>query len=87
MLGNHTGPIFPLLEDLFGISVVEVRQEIAAVQIAPDLAEVLKVPPGTPALRMQRAYLTSDSEIAQVTVNIHPGSRFRHSMTMRRVKG
>ena len=87
MLGNHTGPIFPLLEDLFGISIVEVRQEIAAVQITPELAEVLKVAPGTPALQMQRAYLTSDSEIAQVTVNIHPGSRFRHSMTMRRVKG
>lgn len=87
MLGNHTGPIFPLLEDLFGISIAEVRQEIAAVQIAPELAEVLKVAPGTPALQMQRTYLTSDSEIAQVTVNIHPGSRFRHSMTLRRVKG
>jgi hypothetical protein len=36
---------------------------------------------------MQRMYLTSDSEIAQVTVNTHPSSRFRHSMTMRRVKG
>jgi GntR family transcriptional regulator len=36
---------------------------------------------------MQRTYTTSDSEIAQVTVNTHPSSRFRHSMTMRRVKG
>ena len=87
MLQNHTGPIFPLLEDLFGISVVEVRQEIAAVQVSPELAEVLKVEPGSPALQMQRRYTTSDSEIAQVTVNTHPAARFRHSMTMRRVKG
>ena len=87
MLQNHTGPIFPLLEDLFGISIVEVRQEIAAVQISPELAASLKVPPGTPALQMQRMYNTSDLEIAQVTVNTHPSSRFRHSMTMRRVKG
>ena len=87
MLGNHTGPIFPLLEDLFGISIVEVHQEIAAAQISPDLAEVLAVEPGTPALQMQRTYTTSDSEVAQVTVNTHPASRFRHSMTMRRVKG
>lgn len=87
MLQNHTGPIFPLIEDLFGLSIVEVRQEISAVQVGADLAGRLKVEPGTPALEMQRTYTTSDGEIAQVTVNTHPGSRFRHSMTMRRVKG
>ena len=31
LLQRHTGPIFPLIEDLFGVSVVEVHQEIAAV--------------------------------------------------------
>ena len=29
LLQRHTGPIFPLIEDLFGVSVVEVHQEIA----------------------------------------------------------
>ncbi|MCV7179298.1 GntR family transcriptional regulator [Mycolicibacterium sphagni] len=87
MLQNHTGPIFPLIEDLFGLSVVEVRQEISAVQVGAELAAGLKVEPGAPALEMQRTYTTSDGEIAQVTVNTHPGTRFRHSMTMRRVKG
>ena len=42
---------------------------------------------GTAALEMQRTYKTSDGEVAQVTVNTHPSSRYRHSMTMRRVKG
>lgn len=87
MLGNHTGPIFPLIEDLFGTSVVEVHQEIAAVQISAELAGELKVDAGTPALQMQRTYTTSDGEVAQVTVNTHPAGRFRHSMTMRRVRG
>lgn len=87
MLQNHSGPIFPLIEDLFGLSIVEVRQEISAVQVSPDLAGRLKVEAGTPALEMQRTYITSDDEIAQVTVNTHPAARFRHSMTMRRVKG
>jgi GntR family transcriptional regulator len=87
MLQNHTGPIFPLIEDLFGLSIVEVRQEISAVQVGVELAGGLKVEPGTPALEMQRTYTTSDGGIAQVTVNTHPGARFRHSMTMRRVKG
>ncbi|HEY7053899.1 MAG TPA: GntR family transcriptional regulator [Mycobacterium sp.] len=87
LLQRHTGPIFPLIEDLFGISVTEVHQQIAAVVVPPELAQNLNIEPGTAALQMQRTYTTSDGEIAQVTVNTHPSSRFRHSMTMRRVKG
>jgi GntR family transcriptional regulator len=87
LLQRHTGPIFPLIEDLFGVSVVEVHQQIAAVVITPELAERLSIDAGTAALEMQRTYTTSDGEIAQVTINTHPSSRFRHSMTMRRVKG
>jgi DNA-binding GntR family transcriptional regulator len=87
LLQRHSGPIFPLLEDLFGVSIVEVRQEISAVPVTAELAEVLKVEVGTAALEMQRTYKTSDGEVAQVTVNTHPSSRYRHSMTMRRVKG
>jgi DNA-binding GntR family transcriptional regulator len=75
-----------LIEDLFGVSVVEVRQEISAVPVTPALAAALNVEPGSAALEMQRTYTTSDGEVAQVTVNTHPSSRYRHSMTMRRVR-
>ncbi len=87
LLPRHTGPIFPLIEDLFGRNIVEVHQEIAAVVISPELAERLKVETGTAALKVHRTYKTSDDEVAQVTINTHPASRFRHSMTMRRVRG
>lgn len=87
LLQRREGPIFPLIEDLFGLSIVEVHQEIAAVLISPVLAEGLRVESGTPALEVRRTYRTSDGEVAQVTINTHPASRFRHSMTMRRVRG
>jgi GntR family transcriptional regulator len=87
MLQRHTGPIFPLIEDLFGISVVEVYQEIGAVLVTPELAERLDVTAGIPAVEVHRTYKTSDGDVAQVTINTHPASRFRHSMTLRRVKG
>lgn len=87
LLQRHSGPIFPLIEDLFGVSIVEVHQEMAAVTVTPKLAEALKVGVGSAALEMRRTYTTSDGEVAQVTVNTHPSSRYRHSMTMRRIKG
>jgi GntR family transcriptional regulator len=87
LLPRHTGPIFPLIEDLFGLSIVEVRQEIAAVLISPALADELRVKVATPGLEVHRTYTTSDGQVAQVTINTHPAARFRHSMTMRRVRG
>ncbi len=87
LLQRHSGPIFPLIEDLFGRKIEEVHQEIAATLISPPLAARLKVKTGTPALEFRRTYKMSDGEIAQVTINTHPASRFRHSTTLRRVKG
>ena len=51
LLQRHTGPIFPLIEDLFGLSIVEVRQEIAAVLISPVLAAELSVERRQPGAR------------------------------------
>lgn len=87
LLQRHHGPVFPLIEDMFGRSIVEVHQEIAAVLMRSDLAARLDVDPGTAALELRRTYKTSDGEIAQVTINTHPSSRYRHSMTLRRVEG
>jgi DNA-binding GntR family transcriptional regulator len=87
LLHRHEGAVFPLIEDLFGLSIVEVHQEIAAVLIPAALAEGLQVEPGAAALQVRRTYTTSDGQVAQVTINTHPASRFRHSMTMRRIKG
>ncbi|MCG5431099.1 GntR family transcriptional regulator [Mycobacterium sp. MYCO198283] len=86
LLPRHTGPIFPLIEDMFGISVVEVRQEIGAVLLDGELAERLHAADGSAALAMRRTYVTSEGDIAQVTVNTHPSARYRYSMTMRRVR-
>jgi DNA-binding GntR family transcriptional regulator len=85
LLQRHTGPIFPLIEDLFGVSIAELRQEIAAVLLPPELADGLGVAAGSAALQMRRTYKTSDSEVAQVTINTHLSSSFRYAMTMRRV--
>jgi DNA-binding GntR family transcriptional regulator len=86
LLPRHAGPIFPLIEDLFGLSIAEVHQDIGATLISPALARGLQVGAGTAGLEVRRSYKTHDGQIAQVTVSIHPAARFRHSMTLRRIK-
>ncbi|OJZ69179.1 GntR family transcriptional regulator [Mycobacterium paraffinicum] len=86
LLQRHAGPIFPLIEDLFGVTIAELHQEIAAVALSPEEADGLGVEAGMAALQMQRTYQTSDGQVAQVTINTHLSSDFRYAMTMRRVK-
>lgn len=86
ILPRHAGPVYSLIEDMFGQSIVEVRQEIAGALISSDLAGILLVERGSAALEVLRTYRTADGDIAQVTINTHPASDFRHSMTMRREK-
>ncbi len=86
LLQRHTGPIFPLIEDLFGQRIVEVHQETSATLIPAALAGSLKVKAGTAALEVRRTYRMTNGEIAQVTLSTSPAERFRHSMTLRRVK-
>lgn len=87
ILQRHQGPIFPLIEDLFGQQIMEVQQQITAALVGPELALVLDVEEGSPALEVRRSFRTGDELTAQVTINTHPADRFQHSMTMRRVKG
>lgn len=86
LLPRHRGPIFHLIEDLFGERIAEVQQDIAASSVPPSLASGLKVKAGAMALQVQRIYRLNSGKIAQVAINTHPADRFKHSMTMRRVR-
>lgn len=78
-------PVFPLIEQRFGVRVVEVSQEMSATVISPVQAPVLKVEPGTGAIAVQRVYTTSSSGVALITVATYPADRFRHSIKLHRV--
>jgi DNA-binding GntR family transcriptional regulator len=87
LLKRNRGPIFHLIEDLFGQRIDEVQQQISASIIPTAMARGLKVEPNTVALDVQRTYRLNSGKIALVAINIHPAERFRHTMTMRRMKG
>jgi GntR family transcriptional regulator len=87
LLQRNRGPIFQLIEDLYGQRIAEVHQDISAAEVPAAMAKGLKVKAGAMALLVQRTYRVASGKIVQVAFNTHPAERFRHSMTMRRVKG
>jgi len=86
LLKRNRGPIFQLIEDLFGQRVDEVRQQISASTIPPAVAAGLEVAPNSVALEVLRTYRLASGKVALVAINIHPAERFSHTMIMRRVK-
>lgn len=86
LLQRHRGPIFELIEDLYGEHVGEVHQELSARPVPDELAAGLNVESGATAIEVQRTYRLASGRVAQVVFNLHPADRFRYAMTMRRVK-
>lgn len=86
LLQRHKGPVFTLIEDLFGQTVSEVQQQISATLLSDELADAFQEPRGSAALEVRRTYKTADGKVAQVTLNTHPAARYQHSMTMRRMR-
>ena len=84
LLQRHTGPIFPLIEDLFGVSVVEVHQEIARRAASRRTRRAPQgrrghAPPSRCTARTRPPTARSPRSRSTPT----RASRFRHSMTMR----
>ena len=75
-------PIYSLVERRYGLTTRTVRQEIAAVPIAREVAALLRVPPGSPGLSIVREYASTDGEVFEVTLSVHPGERYRYTMQL-----
>ena len=86
LLQRHRGPIFELIEDMYGERVAEVHQEFSARPVPASLVEGLQMSEGDTAIEVRRTYRLASGKTAQVVFNLHPADRFRHAMTLRRVK-
>lgn len=82
-LQSPDAPIYALIERRFGLEAREVRQEITAVALDEAEALQLGADPGSPGLRVVRKYHSSDGEVFEVAVNIHPADRFSYASTLR----
>jgi DNA-binding GntR family transcriptional regulator len=87
LLGRRQGPIYLLIEDLYGEAVAEVEQSIRVAEAPEPIAAELGVKARGPVVEVRRAYRFSSGVIGVVAENLYPLDRFHLSMTLRRSKG
>jgi len=83
LIGTMKVPVYTLLEKQYGVTIVEVAQEISATTIGAADARRLSVKPGSAGLVVTRRYLGDNDRPVEVAVNLHPADRFSYSMSMR----
>ncbi len=76
-------PIYSLIERRYGLTTVEIRQNIEAVSLPPAATARLGVEPGAPGLRITRTYVAASGDIYETAISLHPGDRFSYSNTFR----
>ncbi|MEW5420952.1 GntR family transcriptional regulator [Amorphus sp. 3PC139-8] len=87
VIETHRGPIYGLVEAMYGELIDEVRQTIGSFiandQIGPEIG--LKV--GEPGIAVDRVYkVKSSGSVAILSVNLYPVEKFTFSMTLRRLQ-
>ncbi len=83
LIGTMKVPVYTLIEKQYGLTIVEVQQEIRATTIGAVHAKRLSVRPGSAGLVVTRRYLGDNDRPIEVAVNLHPADRFSYLMSLR----
>jgi DNA-binding GntR family transcriptional regulator len=80
---NSGLPVWSLVEQRYGVSPTEVRQQIGAALLDDEAATLLWANTGDPALRIIRQYLNGSGETYLVAINFYPADRFTYTNALR----
>jgi GntR family transcriptional regulator len=79
----YTRPIYSMVEERFGVRIVEVRQEITADSLDRKMARALKATEGQAALRITRYYLDRAGAIVEIGIGHYPSGRYTQRSSFR----
>lgn len=86
LLGRRSGPVYALIEDIYGESFGEVQQELRALPLPTDIAMKLESQPGETGVEIRRIYRLLDGEAGEITFNYYKAENFSFSMSLKRVR-
>jgi len=81
---EEPGPVYQKLEQMFGLSFRRVEQFVEASAATPELADHLRVAPGSPIMINRTEFVTSAGEIAEVGFGHFPAQRYRIEIMLER---
>lgn len=79
-LDLSSGTLFAQLDELAGINVGKVTQDIQAIPASTEITRLLGLRRGNPVLRVIRCYHDLSGRLFEISVTHHPGDRFVYSM-------
>ena len=77
-------PVHEQIEARYGVVITDVEVRIFAGRVPAAMAQALGVEPESPALLLQRRYLTAAGEVLQATHTVHPENRYVYALKFRR---
>lgn len=77
-------PVFQRIERERGVMIANAQIRIFASSIDGELARILRVSDGSPALTFVRRYLDDTGRNFETTVTIHPEKRFEYALELHR---
>lgn len=86
LLSRNAGPIFLLIEDMFGVSIAEMDQSISTGSLSATIAEELRGQQGDTSIEVRRSYRSGDGTLVQLSLHTHPAARFQQTIRMRRLR-
>lgn len=84
LMPRHRGPIWRLIEDMYGERILEVEQALRVRLVPAAIAAGLQVDPASSVVEVRRTYKTTSDKVAEVSVNLYPADTFRFNMKLRR---
>jgi DNA-binding GntR family transcriptional regulator len=85
---EDSAPLYDRIQKQFGLDIAQVEQRISAVAMPGEMARILGVEHGSPALMTRRRYF-ADGESApfEISLSFHPGARYAYTQLLRRDQG
>ncbi|QHI97477.1 GntR family transcriptional regulator [Xylophilus rhododendri] len=84
LMNRQRGPIWQLIEDMFGERLVEVEQTLRVCPVPAHVHAGLQLEAGASVVEVRRVYRTSRGQVAEVSVNLYPAEKFRFTMKLQR---
>jgi DNA-binding GntR family transcriptional regulator len=83
-IGKKPGPVYPILERRYKVSIASIEQDIGACLLSRQIAAAVSSTPGSAALRVIHRMASETDGVLYCTVSVYPADRFRYVQTLKR---